>query len=110
MKTLLITVLVAAFSFSAYAQQAMYTTPDIAVAGNTTRDIVFPGKSSHVYVKNDCSSDIYFNFGGKDHGSIYPLRLKNGEVFQGDVVARGIGASPTSVAATTCTFTLMLFR
>lgn len=109
MKVLLMTVLVAVFSFSAHAQQAMPSTPDISISGSATADVAFQGKASYVYVKNDCASDVYFNFGGKNHGSSHPLRLKQGEVFEGAVVARGMGVS-SSTSATACTFTLMLFR
>lgn len=109
MKALLITVLAAAFSFSAYAQQAMPSTPDISIAGSATSEVAFQGKTSYIYLKNDCASDVYFNFGGKDHGSTHPLRLKSGEVFEQAIIARGMGVS-SSTSATACTFTLMLFR
>jgi hypothetical protein len=109
MKAALIALLVL-FAAPAMAQQALPSTPDLSVSGSSTTEVQFGGKSSYVYVKNDCSSDLYFNFGGKNHGSVHPLLLKQAEVFEGAVVATTMGVSTSAGDGTTCTFTLMTFR
>lgn len=92
-------------------------TPDIAVTGSATADIALATPINYIYLKNDCSTALYFDLAGRHHGGQgigtpehYNLRLGANEEFYGAVRSLvTLAASPAS-AGGSCTFTLVGYR
>lgn len=105
-KTVLVAALLFPVSVSAQSLIAQPSTPDISVSATASADIV-PGTGpwDWVYLKNDCSTDLYFNLNPRSKSATdYPLRLKAGEVFSGFFRLFTLGVSNDGAAG--CTFTL----
>lgn len=90
----------------------MTVTPDISVTATATMDVVLPDRAEWLGIKNDCSSDLYFDLEGNKtpDGSNFGLRLKNGESIGMWFETRTITVSPASGNSATCTFTLQAGR
>ena len=94
----------------------MKSTPDQTVTATATRDVVFPMMVEYIAIKNECSSDLYFDLGGYDMSgsaftsspNAYSLRLGSSEAFSGFWRTRSIGVSPASGNTTSCTFTIVV--
>lgn len=99
----------------AMAQQGLYpvpSTPSIAVTATATADFVWTnvvgGYVDWVYVKNDCSAALWFDFRSRRDATArqYPLKLAQNQEFQAYLRVYSVGVSPANTA-TTCAFTLM---
>lgn len=109
-------VLVAVFlSFPAMAQQGLFavpSTPSIAVTATATADFVWTnvtgGYVDWVYIKNDCSAALWFDFRSKRDAVArqYPLKLAQNQEFQAYMRVYTLGVSPAN-SGTACTFTLL---
>lgn len=89
------------------------STPDISISNTATTDVSFDFPSvGWIYVRNDCSNDLYFDLMGAPTVSSttsYPLRLKQNQSFSGPFKVYSLGVSPSS-SASSCSFTLQLGR
>ncbi len=90
------------------AQQIMPSTPDMSVGSASTADFVIPQtfRPNFVWLKNDCSTRLYFNFNPTPARATadYPLRLESGEIFTGPMRVVILGVKNEGGSA--CTFTL----
>ncbi len=111
MRLLLAAVFGAAFSFAAASETyiPVPSTNDISIGAGASGDFVFPAVSGGVqwiFIKNDCSTDLYFDLrGGKAIGNAsFSLRLKSTEFFEAPMQIYTVTASNDGAAA--CTFTM----
>lgn len=78
--------------------------PDIPVTSSATKQVLFPGQTKYIYLKNDCATDMYFDLTGKN---IFPLRLAQDQSVSLPFQVNSVTASPAVGATATCTFTLL---
>lgn len=89
------------------------TTPDISVSGSTSANVAWDGGPvDYVYIKNDCSTAMYFSLRDKAGaaGATFPIRLAQNQTFEGPFRVNQVAVSPGATAGSTCTFTLMIGR
>ena len=104
------------WSVAAQAQNALRSTPDIAIAATSTGTFVFPGgPATRVSVKNDCVDDLYFDLRpGRESidsdSNAFPILLKQAETFTFTGNLFSIGVSHGSASTASCTFTLVPVR
>jgi hypothetical protein len=85
----------------------MASTPNIALSGSASVSVTVPaGPARFVYIKNDCSTDLFFDLRGRRDASanIFPLRLKTNQEFSANMQVFTVAASNPN--GTACTFTL----
>ncbi len=108
-----VTVFVALFIYGislAHAEfEPMTSTPDILLGDSSTSDHVLSHRARWIYLKNDCTQDVYFDLRGRPQTSNYPLRLKSGESFTARMFLKTVGASP-GAGASGCTITIIPAR
>lgn len=105
----------ALWAWPAKSEQVIYqtvpSTPDIPVtAGATSVWNVPGGRASFVWIKNDCTGDLYFDLNPKANGDVsHPIRLKTGEEFRGSFNIGAVGVTPGTFTGA-CTFTVQFGR
>lgn len=106
-------VLICLLAGPAMAFQTIGSTRDISVTASATADFPVPGgRANWIWIKNDCSDDLYFDLHGTDRVADafeYPLRLKQAEAIELEMRVAAIGVSPAAGAGA-CTFTVIFGR
>jgi hypothetical protein len=87
------------------------STPNISISGSSSTNVTWDGGPvDYIYIKNDCSSTLYFDLRLPSQTGSFPLRLAQNQSFEAPFKVKQLGVSTSAGNGTTCTFTLMIGR